>query len=183
LPDEAAAFTTGASLCANPPTYSGATAVPTLVKPGGQATSTTINPFCKPNSATPQTALGPGDVFPGMGDLTEAFDNDRLLGKVAPLPEIYATISSSTVNTLPHYSATGACSNPALDIVPTDYKNGVYNSAAFDPTGVQTSVPVVDPPPAGLNRRPPVCNGSAYYNTGKDTTPNSPTGTGSPWLQ
>jgi phospholipase C len=181
LPDEAAALTTGATLCANPPTYSG-TPTPTLVKPGGQSTTTTINPFCKPNGA-PQTALGPGDVFPGMGDLTEAFDNDRLLGKVAPLPEIYATISSSTVNTLPHYSATGACSNPALDIVPTDYKNGVYNSAAFDPTGVQTSVPVVDPPPADFNPRPTVSNGSPYYNTGNNTTPNSPNGTGSPWLQ
>jgi len=180
LPDEAAALATGATLCANPPTYSGSTAAPTLVNPGGQATSTPINPFCKPNSTAPQTALGPGDVFPGMGDLTEAFDNDRLLGKVAPLPETYATISSPS--TLPHYGATGACSNQALSIVPTDYKNG-YSSAAFDPTGAQTAVPVIDPPPADFNPRPTVSNGSPYYNTGNNSTPNSPNGTGGPWLQ
>jgi phospholipase C len=182
LPDEAAAFTTGASLCANPPTYSGATAVPTLVKPGGQATSTTINPFCKPNSATPQTALGPGDVFPGMGDLTEAFDNDRLLGNinVPLLPPSYATISSPSA--LPHYGASGACSNQALSIVPTDYTSG-YSSAAFDPTGAQTAVPVIDPPPADFNPRPTVSTGSPYYNTSNNTTPNSTTGTGGSWPQ
>jgi phospholipase C len=180
LPDEAAALTTGATLCANPPTYSGSTPAPTLVKPGAQSTTTTINPFCKPNG-TAQTALGPGDVFPGMGDLTEAFDNDRLLGKVAPLPESFATISS--VSTLPHYSAAGACSNPALNIVPTDYINGVYSSAAFDPTGAQTSVPVIDPPPADFNPRPTVSNGSPYYNTSNNTTSNSTTGTGGPWPQ
>jgi phospholipase C len=180
LPDEAAALTTGATLCANPPTYSGSTPAPTLVKPGAQSTTTTINPFCKPNGAA-QTALGPGDVFPGMGDLTEAFDNDRLLGKVAPLPESYATISSPS--TLPHYGATGACSNQALNIVPTDYINGVYSSAAFDPTGAQTSVPVIDPPPADFNPRPTVSNGSPYYNTSNNTIPNSTTGTGGPWPQ
>jgi hypothetical protein len=82
LPDEAAAFTTGANLCTTPPTYSGATPAPTLVLPGAQSTTTTINPFCLPNG-NPQTALGPADVYAGMGDLTEAFDNDRLLGNVA----------------------------------------------------------------------------------------------------
>jgi phospholipase C len=180
LPDEAAALTTGATLCANPPTYSGSTHAPTLVLPGAQSTTTTINPFCKPNGAA-QTALGPGDVFPGMGDLTEAFDNDRLLGNVAPLPETYATISSPS--TLPHYAATGACSNQELNIVPTDYKNGVYSSAAFDPTGAQTTVPVIDPPPADFNPRPTVSNGSPYYNTSNNTTPNSTTGTGGSWPQ
>jgi phospholipase C len=178
LPDEAAALATGATLCANPPAY-GSTPAPTLVKPGAQSTSTTINPFCKPNG-TAQTALGPGDVFPGMGDLTEAFDNDRLLGNIAPLPETYATISSPS--TLPHYSAIGACSNQALSIVPTDYKNGVYSSTPFDPTQL-SAVPVVDPPPADFNPRPTVSVGSPYYNTGNNTTANSPNGTGGPWPQ
>jgi phospholipase C len=182
LPNEAAAFTAGANLCTTPPTYSGSTVAPTLVKPGGQATSTTINPFCLPNGS-PQTALGPADVYTGMGDLTEAFDNDRLLNNVSPLPASYVTIPTATVTTLPHYNATGACSNSALNIVPTDYKNGVYNSAAFDPTGAQTAVPVIDPPPADFNPRPTVSNGSPFYNTGNNTTTNSPTGTGSPWLQ
>jgi len=183
LPDEAAAFTAGAALCTTPPTYTSPTVAPTLVGPGANATGTPINPFCKPNSTTPQTALGPGDVFPGMGDLTEAFDNDRLLGNVAPLPETYAAIPTSEVVTLPHYSATGACANAALNIVPTDYINGNYNPAPFDPTGAQTAVPVSDPPPADFNPRPTVSFGSPYYNTSGNTTANSPTGTGTTWPQ
>jgi phospholipase C len=181
LPDEAAALTAGAALCTTPPSYTSPTVAPTLVGPGANPTGTAINPFCKPNSTTPQTALGPGDVFPGMGDLTEAFDNDRLLGNVAPLPETYAAIPSGEVITLPHYSATGACANAALNIVPTDYINGTYNPAPFDPTGAQTSVPVSDPPPADFNPRPTVSLGSPYYNTSGNTAANSPTGTGTNW--
>jgi phospholipase C len=179
LPNEAAAFTIGANLCTTPPTYTAPTPQPTLVLPGGQSTATPINPFCKPNNS-PQTALGPADVYAGMGDLTEAFDNDRLLGQIPPLPASYVLIPKATVTTLPHYSETGACANPALKIVPTDYINGVYSSAAFDPTG---TVPVIDPPPADFNPRPTVSKGSPYYNTSSNTTANSPTGTGSPWPQ
>jgi phospholipase C len=181
LPNEAAAFTAGTNLCTTPPTYSGSTVAPTLVLPGAQSTATTINPFCLPNGS-PQTALGPADVYAGMGDLTEAFDNDRLLGNVPPLPASYVAIPTATVTTLPHYSATGACANPALNIVPTDYTNG-YSSAPFDPTGTLTAVPVIDPPPADFNPRPTVSTGSPYYNTSSNTAPNSPTGTGSPWPQ
>jgi phospholipase C len=180
LPNEAAAFATGAGYCTTPPTYSG-TPTPTLVLPGAQSTSTTINPFCKPNGS-PQTALGPADTYLGIGDLTEAFDNDRLLGNVAPLPASYVTIPTATVTTLPHYGATGACANPALNIVPTDYANG-YSSTPFDPTGAQTAVPVIDPPPADFNPRPTVSNGSPYYNTSNNTTANSPNGTGTTWPQ
>jgi phospholipase C len=180
LPNEAAAFTAGANLCTTPPTYSG-TPAPTLVLPGAQSTTTTINPFCLPNGS-PQTALGPADVYAGMGDLTEAFDNDRLLGNVPPLPASYVMIPTSTVTTLPHYSAIGACANSALNIVPTDYTNG-YSSAPFDPTGTLTTVPVIDPPPADFNPRPTVSTGSPYYNTSNNTAANSPTGTGSPWPQ
>jgi phospholipase C len=179
LPAESAAFTTGAKLCSTPPTYSGSTPTPTLILPGSQSTSTVINPFCLPDGS-PQTALGPADVYAGMGDLTEAFDNDRLLGNIPPLPASYAAIPTATVATLPHYSATGACANPALNIVPTDYTDG-YSSAPFDPTGVQTSVPVVDPPPADFNPRPTVSNGSPYYNTSNNTAAGSTTGTGGPW--
>jgi phospholipase C len=188
LPNEAAAFTTGSGLCTTPPTYSGSTVAPTLVLPGAQSTSTSINPFCLPNGS-PQTALGPADIYSTMGDLTEAFDNDRLLGNVATLPASYVTIgtyvnspATTTVTTLPHYSATGACANPALNIVPTDYING-YSSTPFDPTGTLTPVPVNDPPPADFNPRPTVSTGSPYYNTSSNTTANSPTGTGSPWPQ
>jgi len=179
LPTESAAFTSGAKLCSSPPTYSGSTPAPTLVLPGSQSTTTTINPFCLPNGS-PQTALGPADVYAGMGDLTEAFDNDRLLGNIPPLPASYVQIATATVNTLPHYSATGACANTAINIVPTDYSNG-YSSAPFDPTGAQTAVPVVDPPPADFNPRPTVSTGSPYYNTSSNTATNSPTGTGTGW--
>jgi phospholipase C len=123
LPAESAAFTAGAKLCATPPTYSGSTPTPTLVLPGNQSTTTTINPFCTPSGAA-QTALGPADVASGMGDLTEAFDNDRLLNNIAQLPPSYAAIPAATVTTLPHYSSTGSCANTQLNIVPTDYANG-----------------------------------------------------------
>ena len=181
LPDEAAAFKTGADLCTTPPTYSGATPEPTLVLPGAQSTTTTINPFCLPNG-NPQTALGPGDVYAGMGDLNEAFDNDRLLGNIPPLPASYVMIPTATVDKLPHYSAVGACADPALNIVPTDYTHG-YSSAPFDPTGTLTALPVVDPPPADFNPRPTVSLGSPYYNTSSNTAANSTTGTGGPWPQ
>jgi hypothetical protein len=38
-----------------------------------------------------------------MGDLTEAFDKDRLLGNARLLPDIYAIIPQSVVTALPHY--------------------------------------------------------------------------------
>ncbi len=117
-----------------------------------------------------------------MGDLSEAFDNDRLLGKVPPLPASYVMIPTATVEKLPHYSAIGACADPALNIVPTDYTHG-YSSAPFDPTGTLTAVPVVDPPPADFNPRPTVSLGSPYYNTSSNTAANSTTGTGGPWPQ
>ena len=181
LPDESAAFKTGADLCTTPPTYSGATPEPTLVLPGAQSTTTTINPFCLPNGS-PQTALGPADVYADMGDLIEAFDNDRLLDNIPTLPASYVMIPTATVEKLPHYSATGACANPALNIVPTDYTRG-YSSAPFDPTGTLTAVPVIDPPPADFNPRPTVSLGSPYYNTSSNTAANSTTGTGGPWPQ
>jgi phospholipase C len=179
LPAESAAFTKGASLCATPPTYTSPTVAPTLVEPGsgGGVTGPAINPFCLPNGSA-QTALGPADVYSGMGDLTEAFDNARLLGNVAPLPASYAAIPAATVTALPHYSAVGACLNTAINITPTDYTNG-YSSGAFDPTS--SSAPVIDPPPADFNPRPTVSNGSPYYNTSNNTTAGSATGTGSPW--
>jgi phospholipase C len=139
LPDEAAAFTTGASLC---------------------ATNTT---FCAPGGAA-QTKLGPGDVAAGMGDLLEAFDNDRLLGNIAVLPASYALIASPTK--LPHFGGAG-CST--LAVTPTDYPNG-YG------TGAES-----DPPPLDFSPRPVESPGSAYYNTNNNTVAGSTMGTGSPW--
>jgi phospholipase C len=139
LPDEAAAATAGAALCATNPT------------------------FCAPGN-TAQTNLGPGDTAAGMGDLLEAFDNDRLQGTAPPLPSSYAVISNTT--TLPHYSGLGCTT---IGITPTDYPNG-YG------TGLES-----DPPPLDFNPRPIQSPGSPYYNTNNNTTPGSLTGTGSVW--
>jgi len=136
LPDEESGFTAGAANCASQPASAN---------------------FCAPNGAA-QTKLGPGDVAVGMGDLTEAFDNDRLLGNVPTLPASYAMIPAAIVNTLPHYSATAACLNPAINITPTDYPSGYA-------AGTES-----DPPPLDFNPRPTVSTGSPYYNTSGNTT-------------
>jgi phospholipase C len=145
LPDEAAAATAGA---ANPA-------------------------FNKPNGS-PQTNLGPADGLSTMGDLLEAFDNDRLQGNIAPLPASYAIIPPTAVHTLPHYVGVDGNGNPTygcqfLGISPTDYPGGYVLGGA------------TDQPPLDFNPRPTVSTGSPYYNTSSNTTPGSATGTGSPW--
>jgi phospholipase C len=116
--------------------------------------------------STGQAYLGPADNNANMGDLTEAFDNDRLLGNIPPLAA--PTIPQTVVTTLPHFgvtlnsistvaSATAyGCQN--LGITPTDYPGGAYA------TGTE-----VDPPPADYNPRPTVSTGAPYYNTGSNT--------------
>ncbi len=119
--------------------------------------------FNKPNG-TAQQNLGPADTA-AMGDLLEAFDNDRLAGVLQPLPASYAMIPAATVTSLPHYGGAGCT---ALGITPTDYTSyGV---------GLES-----DPPPADFNPRPTLSPGSPYYNTSSNTTAGSATGTGSPW--
>jgi len=84
-----------------------------------------------------QADLGPADDFvQPMGDLIEAFDNDRLLGHAPPLPAGYVTIARSTITALPHYDGAGC---KALGITPTDY----------DANGR-----LLDPPPLDFNPRP-----------------------------
>ncbi|HUO74219.1 MAG TPA: alkaline phosphatase family protein [Solirubrobacteraceae bacterium] len=118
LPDEAAAMAAGA-------------ANPALNGPNG-----------------PQAALGPADATAGMGDLLEAFDNDRLLGIAPPLPAQYAHIRE--VRALPHYAGAGC---RALHITPTDYRNGT----------------LIDPPPLDFNPRPVQSPGNPYLNTNNNT--------------
>jgi phospholipase C len=92
-----------------------------------------------------QGNLGPADdLVPGIGDLTEAFDNDRLLGNLPKLPASYASIAPATVHSLPHYNRTG-CS--VLNITPTDYPNGLSN-------------PPSDPAPSDFNPRPSTAPGT-----------------------
>ena len=96
-----------------------------------------------PNGAK-QKNLGPADrPGNGLGDLLEAFDNDRLLGNTPVLSAAYATISGG--NSLPHDNGAG-CST--LGITPTDYPNG-YSVGGES-----------DAPPADFNPRPTVSPGT-----------------------
>ena len=83
-----------------------------------------------------QKYLGPSDsMTPGVGDLFSAFDNARLLGRVAPVPASFATIPAGEVTSLPHFGGQGC---RVLQMTPTDTVNGV----------------VIDPAPADFNPRP-----------------------------
>jgi phospholipase C len=135
----------------------------------GAANST----FNAPNGS-PQTNLGPSDTFAGMGDLLEAFDNDRLSGAKPLLPASYATIPTATVKSLPHYVSTAPGGAPQygcqyLGISPTDYPGGYVLGGE------------IDPPPLDVNPRPTVSTGSPYYNTSGNTTAGSAHGTGTGW--
>jgi phospholipase C len=101
--------------------------------------------FTSPDGS-PQTELGPNDGK-GVGEMLEAFDNDRLLGNIALVPASAVTIPTQTVLSLPHYGGAG-CS--ALAITPTDYPNGVSAGAE------------IDPPPQDFNPRPTVAPGIPY---------------------
>ncbi len=89
----------------------------------------------KIGDATIEPNMGPIDDANYISDLTEAFDNARLSGTVAPLPGSYAAIPTATVLSLPHYNLQGCY---VLNIQPTDYVNGV----------------LTDPAPVNFNPRP-----------------------------
>jgi phospholipase C len=132
LPDEAAARTKGATTAS----------------------------FNGPNGA--QANLGPGDALATMGDLLEAFDNDRLTGMAPPLPADYAKIDPALVHKLPHYVSVPAGGAPQygcqyLGITPTDYPNG-YKIGGEN-----------DPPPRDFNPRPTLSPGDPYQNTNNNT--------------
>ncbi len=89
-----------------------------------------------------QKDLGPADDLVGVGDLFEAFDNDRLLGKAPMLAPGYAKIADVTA--LPHDEGEGC---KALGITPTDYPHGLIAGGESDP------------PPETFNPRPEVSPG------------------------
>ncbi len=105
-----------------------------------------------------QDKLGPSDdPNNDVGDLTEAFDYDRLQDKKPPIPASGAAFSKAQINTLPHLATpnyshngytNGACE--AIGILPTDfrshadYKNGKP----------------IDPYPANVNPRPSASPGT-----------------------
>lgn len=103
-----------------------------------------------------QANLGPADSIATMGNLFNAFDNDRLTGAVPPLPASYAMIPAADVTALPPYGGEGCY---VLNIVPTDYVNGT----------------LIDPPPADFNPRPGSAPG---IPTAVDTTVNGTTNGG-----
>ena len=95
-----------------------------------------------------QANLGPADSdsVQVMSDMSEAFDNNRLVGKQPQLPPTYAMIPPAQVHTLPHYAGQGC---KTLNITPTDYKNGTP----------------VDPAPADFNPRPTQTPGTPTSGT------------------
>ncbi len=94
-----------------------------------------------------QTDLGPADdKVADMGDLSIAFDNNRLLGNAPLLPPGYAIIAPSLVTTLPHFQGHGCA---WLHMTPTDYVNGQP----------------IDPPPADFNPRPGTTPGTPTSGT------------------
>ena len=105
------------------------------------ATETALN---SRNGAQSNLAPNDGD---GVGDLLEAFDNDKLLGNTPIIPSSTVALATNVVLTLPHFGGAG-CST--LNITPTDYTNG-YG------TGQES-----DPPPAYFNPRPTVAPGVPY---------------------
>jgi phospholipase C len=104
------------------------------------------NPAFNSPAGNPQTELGPNDGT-GVGDLLEAFDNDRLLGNVPVVPASAFLVPAATVHTLPQYAGAGC---KALGITPTDYTNGYATGAE------------IDPPPQDFNPRPTVSPGIPY---------------------
>jgi hypothetical protein len=98
-----------------------------------------------------------------MGDLTEAFDTDRLRGTRPPLPADFAAIAPAAAHSLPQYSGHGC---DTLKITPTDYPAG-------------TGAAAIDPPPLDFNPRPIQSPGIPYENTNSNTAAPS---TG-PWPQ
>ncbi len=101
------------------------------------AANPTHDPDLRAPDGQPQLDLGPADDFVDMGDLSEAFDTDRLLGNAPQLPPDYARIEDT--QSLPH----AGCA--ALHITPTDLVGGR----------------VMDPPPPDFSPRPVVSPGMA----------------------
>jgi phospholipase C len=119
----------------------------------------TNSAFNGPSGA--QTNLGPADTLATMGDLLEAFDNDRLTGAAPPLPASYAMIPPALAHSLPHYvSMPGGVPQYGcqfLGITPTDYPSGYIQGAE------------TDPPPLDFNPRPVQSPGDPFLNTNNNT--------------
>ena len=83
-----------------------------------------------------QTLFGQGQLGPaddgvaGVGNLFSAFDNNRLMGTVPPLPASYAQVPFSIAHTLPQVGNNGC---RVLNIQPTDFGQPNPVPADFNP--------------------------------------------------
>ncbi len=71
---------------------------------------------------------GPNDGQ-GVTDLVDAFDPDRLAGRIAPLPASYAYVDPYFIRNIPQKTHLGC---GAIGVVPVDYLRGVRNRIPSD---------------------------------------------------
>lgn len=77
-----------------------------------------------------QNNLGPQDALtPGVTNLLDAFDKNRLLGKRAPIPTSDVVVPERLIHNLPEATGYGC---KALGIVPTDKALGIKNEIPGD---------------------------------------------------
>ena len=99
-----------------------------------------------------QDNLGPSDDPENdVGDLTEAFDYERLRGEKPPIPAWEATFTPEEVKTLPHLAKANYSTN--------GYTNGACEAIGILPTDFQSYADYkdgkpIDPYPADVNPRP-----------------------------
>ena len=99
----------------------------------------------------PQADLGPADDRVALGDLTEAFDNDRLSGHRPLIEAAFAALAPAAAHALPQYGGAGC---KVLRMSPTDIRPGGD---------------AVDPPPRDFNPRPILSPGSPFWNSNSNT--------------
>jgi phospholipase C len=105
-----------------------------------------------------QDNLGPSDDPDNeLGDLTEAFDGERLKGEKPPIPASEAVFTSAQIKKLPHL-ATGNYSK-------NGYTNGACEAIGILPTDFETFADYkngkpIDPYPADVNPRPTASPGT-----------------------
>jgi phospholipase C len=88
-----------------------------------QGNSAYFNQFGPPGFQ--QNYLGPRDTNSPITDsLLSAFDPQKLLGQVPPLPASYAMIPSNVVETLPHFGGNGC---QAIGVTPVDQALSIVN--------------------------------------------------------
>jgi len=88
-----------------------------------------------------QKNLGPQDALtPGVTDLLDAFDKNRLLGKKAPIPTADVVVPARLIQSLPRTTGYGC---KALGIEPVDKKLGIQNEIPVD----FNARPTTDPTP------------------------------------